>query len=53
MLDTMFQHLGMVQCDLYVALIYTRVYLFKESTPYFLLVKLRVIVYRIKTFIIS
>jgi len=42
MLDTMFQHPGMVQCALYLALFYARIYLFKESTPYFLLVKLHV-----------
>ena len=42
MLDMMFQHPGMLQCVLYIALFYARVYLFKESTPYFLLVKLHV-----------
>jgi len=42
MLDTMFQHPGKVQCDLYLCLNLRTRFIFKESTPYFLLVKLRV-----------
>jgi len=53
MLDTMFRHPDMVKCAMYLALFYACVYFFKESTPYFLLVKLRVFKYRIKSFVIS
>jgi len=38
----MFQHSDMVLCVMYLALFYARVYLFKESTSLFLLVKPRV-----------
>jgi len=53
MLDKMFQHPGKVQCDLYLCLDLRTCFIFKESTCYFLLVKLRVVVYRIRTFVIS
>jgi len=42
MWDTMFQHPGMVQHALYLALIYARAIFFKESMPLFMLVKLHV-----------
>jgi len=41
MLDTMFQHFGTVQCALFEWLGFCELYLFKETTPYFLLVKTR------------
>jgi len=41
MLDLMFQHSDTVQCALFVWLTFRKIYLFKESTPYFLLAKLR------------
>ncbi len=42
MLDTMFQHLGTVQCALFMWFDLHTLYLIKESMPYFLLAKLRV-----------
>jgi len=53
MLDTIFQHPGMIQYAMYLALRYARVYLFKESTPQFLLVKLRVFNRESDRFVIS
>jgi len=41
MLDTMFQHPGRVQCALHICHVLRTLYLFKESTSYFLLAKLR------------
>jgi len=53
MLDTMFQHLDMVQYVLYLALLYACVYLFKEFTPLFLLFKLCVFNRESDRFVIS
>jgi len=39
MLDMMFQHLGTVQCTLFMCLGLRALYLIKEFTPYFLLAK--------------
>jgi len=39
MLDMMFQHPGTVQCALFEWLVFRKLYLFKETTPYFLLAK--------------
>jgi len=52
MLETMFQHPGKVQCDMYMCHVLRTRFIFKESTPYFLLVKLRVFIYKIRSFII-
>jgi len=41
MLDTVFQHLGTVQCALFEWLGFRELYLFKKTTPYFLLAKTR------------
>jgi len=41
MLDRMFQHPGTVQCALFEWLGFRDLYLFKETTPYFLLAKTR------------
>jgi len=41
MLDTMFQHPGMVQCALFEWFGFRELYLFKETTSYFLLAKTR------------
>jgi len=38
-LDTMFQHLDMVQCALFMWLGLRNLYLIKETTPYFLFPK--------------
>jgi len=42
MLDTIFQHLGTVQYSMFEWLGFRELYLFKETTPYFLLAKTRV-----------
>jgi len=39
MLDTMFQHPSTVQCALFVCKVLRALYLFKESTPIFLLAR--------------
>jgi len=41
-LDTMLQHLGMVQCALFMWLGLRNLYLIKETTRYFLFTKQRV-----------
>lgn len=45
MLDTMFQHLGTVQCSLFMWLGLRNLYLIKETTPYFLFTKQHVFVH--------
>ena len=42
MLDTIFQHLGTVQCTLFVWLGLLALYLIKETTPYFLFTNYRI-----------
>jgi len=44
MLDTMFQHLGTVQCALFMWLSLRKLYLIKETTPYFLFTKQHIFV---------
>ena len=41
MLDTMFQHPDTVQCALFMCQEFRALYLFKESTPFYLLAKTR------------
>jgi len=44
MLDTMFQHLGTIQCALFMWLGLRNLYLIKETTPYFLFTKYRIFI---------
>jgi len=53
MLDMMFQHPGTVQCALFEWLGFRELYLFKETTPYFFLVKTRAFCQELVVFIIS